>query len=181
MSDFTVRPLQPRDLDGAVELFAKVAAERRWIATEPPVDRDARKRAFRESFLDDPPSGRMFVAVHGDGVIGAAGLRGAGLLDLGMQVDRGWRGRGVGSALLAACIDWARDASAYKITLQVWPHNDAALALYEKFGFEREGYLRKQWRRSTGELWDAILMGLVLEGDEDTAPARRGVAKAGRE
>ena len=180
MSDFTVRPLQPRDLDGAVDLLAKVADERRWIATEPPVDRDARRRAYRESFLEDPPSGRMFVAVNEDEVIGAAGMAGTGLVDLGMSVDPRWRGRGVGSALLEACIEWARDAGAYKIALQVWPHNEAALALYEKFGFEREGYLRKQWRRSSGELWDAILMGLVLEGD-DEAPARRGVARAGRE
>lgn len=172
MLDFTVRPLEPRDLDGAVELLAKVAAERRWIATEPPVDRAARKRAYREDFLEHPASGRMFVAVHGDDMIGAAGVTGTGLIDLGMSVDPQWRGRGVGSALLEACIEWARDAGAYKIALQVWPHNRAALALYEKFGFEREGYLRKQWRRSSGELWDAIVMGLVL--DDDAARVRAG-------
>jgi RimJ/RimL family protein N-acetyltransferase len=47
----------------------------------------------------------------------------------------------------------------------VWPHNTGARALYNTFGFDEEGYLRKQWRRANGELWDSVIMGLVLEGD----------------
>jgi RimJ/RimL family protein N-acetyltransferase len=80
-----------------------------------------------------------------------------------MQVARSHRGRGIGSALLEASIEWARQAGAHKVALEVWPHNEAAIALYEKFGFEREGYLRKHWRRRSGELWDSVVMGLVLE------------------
>jgi RimJ/RimL family protein N-acetyltransferase len=45
----------------------------------------------------------------------------------------------------------------------VWPHNDDALRLYEKFGFEREGVLRGHYRRQDGELWDAIVTGRLLE------------------
>src|SRR4051794_11037446 len=54
-----------------------------------------------------------------------------------------WRGRGVGSALMAAAIDWAQHATAHKVVLQVWPHNEAARALYEKCGFVVEGRLRR--------------------------------------
>jgi RimJ/RimL family protein N-acetyltransferase len=49
------------------------------------------------------------------------------------------------------------------MALQVWPHNAAAIALYERFGFERECYLRRHYRRRSGELWDAIVMGLRLD------------------
>jgi RimJ/RimL family protein N-acetyltransferase len=80
-------------------------------------------------------------------------------------VARAYRGRGIGSALLEASIGWARQAGAHKIALEVWPHNEAAIALYEKFGFEREGYLRKHWRRRSGELWDSVVMGLLLEAE----------------
>jgi RimJ/RimL family protein N-acetyltransferase len=45
----------------------------------------------------------------------------------------------------------------------VWPHNAAAIALYRKVGFQVEGRRRRQYRRRNGELWDAILMGLVLD------------------
>jgi RimJ/RimL family protein N-acetyltransferase len=44
----------------------------------------------------------------------------------------------------------------------VWPHNDRAIALYEKLGFVEEGRLRRHYRRRNGELWDAVVMGLVL-------------------
>ena len=42
--------------------------------------------------------------------------------------------------------------------------NEAALALYERHGFVREGYLHRHYPRRTGEVWDAVVMGLVLEG-----------------
>ena len=72
-------------------------------------------------------------------------------------------GRGIGSALLAEAIDQAGKAGAHKIALQVWPHNSAAIALYERFGFQREGYLTRHYRRRSGELWDAVIMGLRLD------------------
>jgi ribosomal protein S18 acetylase RimI-like enzyme len=79
-----------------------------------------------------------------------------------MAVAREWRGRGIGSALLAAAIDWARTQRLHKLELDVFPHNNAAIELYRKFGFVEEGRRVQHYRRATGELWDAILMGLPL-------------------
>lgn len=93
-----------------------------------------------------------------------------GRADLGMQVAAEYRARGVGTALLRATIEWARAKNAHKVTLQVWPHNEQARRLYEPFGFLEEGRLRRHYRRRTGELWDAIIMGLVLD---DTSPGSR--------
>lgn len=70
--------------------------------------------------------------------------------------------RGVGSALLATAIEWARDRGMHKLSLSVFPHNEAAIALYRKFGFIEEGRRIKHYRRASGELWDAIEMGLML-------------------
>lgn len=80
-----------------------------------------------------------------------------------MMVAADSRRRGVGSALLTAAIEWARGAGAHKVALQAWPHNEAALALYRKFGFEQEGYLHRHYPRRNGELWDAVVMGLLLD------------------
>ena len=63
---------------------------------------------------------------------------------------------------IAAAIDWARERGLHKLSLSVFPHNAAAIALYRKFGFVEEGRLVKQYRRKSGELWDAIEMGLLL-------------------
>ena len=97
--------------------------------------------------------------------VGQLGLELAryGVADLGMRVAAGWRGRGVGTALLTEAVRRARAAGAHKIALQVWPDNAAAIALYERFGFQREGYLRRHYRRRSGELWDAVVMGLPLD------------------
>jgi ribosomal protein S18 acetylase RimI-like enzyme len=85
-----------------------------------------------------------------------------GFGELGMTVARDWRGRGVGSALLASGIEWARERGLHKVSLSVFPHNTAAIALYKKFGFVEEGRRVKQYRRANGELWDAVDMGLLL-------------------
>ena len=74
-----------------------------------------------------------------------------------------WRGRGVGSALLGAAIEWARSEGLHKLSLSVFAHNEAAIALYRKLGFVEEGRLVKHYRRQSGEFWDAIQMGLLLE------------------
>jgi ribosomal protein S18 acetylase RimI-like enzyme len=82
--------------------------------------------------------------------------------EIGMAVAREWRGRGVGSALMVAALDWAREGGLHKLCLSVWPHNAAAIALYRKYGFVEEGRRSKQFRRQSGELWDIVDMGLLL-------------------
>ena len=79
-----------------------------------------------------------------------------------MAVAHDWRGRGVGSALMSAAVDWAHEHRLHKLSLSVFAHNDAAIALYRKFGFVEEGRRVKQYRRQSGELWDTIEMGLLL-------------------
>jgi RimJ/RimL family protein N-acetyltransferase len=157
-----VRPAREPDVDAVIDLMVAVAAERRWIGMEPPVD-TARRRGLLIEGIDDPRSAQLVATADG-AVIGELGMKLApyGVADLGMVVARAWRGRGLGGALLDAGIKWARDAGAHKIALQVWPHNQAAIALYERSGFVREGVLRRHYRRRNGELWDAVVMGLQL-------------------
>jgi ribosomal protein S18 acetylase RimI-like enzyme len=159
----TVRRATAADADAVVAMLAEVAGEGRWIATEVPVDVDQRRRRLVEDI--EREDAIVLVAEAGGQPVGELGLHLAryGVADLGMAVAAGWRGRGIGSALLAEAIDQARTAGAHKIALQVWPHNAAAIALYERFGFQREGYLARHYRRRSGELWDAVVMGLPLD------------------
>jgi RimJ/RimL family protein N-acetyltransferase len=85
-----------------------------------------------------------------------------GFGEFGMLVDRDWRGRGVGSALLQATVEWARGHGLHKLCLEVFAQNSAAIALYRKYGFMEEGRRMKQYRRDSGELWESIVMGLLL-------------------
>jgi len=89
---------------------------------------------------------------------------------LGMLVDAGWRGLGVGDALVGAAIDATRDLGAHKLALQVWPHNDVARRLYLRHGLVEEGLLRRHYPRRNGELWDSVIMGLVLDETSPGSP-----------
>lgn len=159
----TVRPARKGDIDAAVDLDEAVAVEGRWIAREAPVDRIKRRAVFEADLSRDDAN--LFVAEEDGSIVGLLGieLTSYGVADFGMMVAADRRGRGIGGALLTAAIDWARDAGAHKVALQVWPHNDAAIGLYRKFGFDEEGRLRRHYRRRSGELWDAIVMGLLLD------------------
>jgi len=165
----TIRSAEESDLESMLDAYEAVAAEGRFIGGETPVDRTGRRARWLGSLHDD--SAASFVAEAEGAIVGVAGVTGAGPSELGMLVVSGWRGRGVGNALLCACIAWARQAGSHKLTLQVWPHNTAAINLYLKHGFTREGYLHRHWRRRNGELWDAVIMGLPL--DEGVADAPR--------
>jgi RimJ/RimL family protein N-acetyltransferase len=158
VAQFTVRPAAVGDARAMAELFAAVAQERTGIATEPPVDVDERTAQFAASIASS------IVAVADDQIIGMIHVEVSrhGFGEFGMLVDREWRGYGVGSALLQAAIDWARDQALHKLCLEVFAHNTAAIALYRKCGFVEEGHRVKHYRRSSGELWDSIIMGLPL-------------------
>ena len=156
-----VRPARADEARLLAEQLAEVAEERDGIATEPPVDVDERARTFAAHI-----SGTLVALVDGE-IVGSLhvepGRFGTG--ELGMAVLRPFRGRGVGSALLAAAIDKARADGLHKLSLEVFPHNAGAIALYRKFGFVEEGRRAKQIRRQSGELWDTLVMGLLLTAD----------------
>jgi RimJ/RimL family protein N-acetyltransferase len=161
---FRVRAAQPDDVDGVLTLFAAVAEERRHILTEPPIDRRRRAKQFRETIRSD--DAQVFVAEADGEVVGeltAFGRTSTGPATIGMAVAAAWRGQGVGTALMDACVAWGRETGVHKLSLEVFPWNEAAIALYRKFGFVEEGRLRKHYRRQSGELWDVLVMGLVLE------------------
>ncbi|WP_282373566.1 GNAT family N-acetyltransferase, partial [Pseudomonas sp. PS02290] len=67
-------------------------------------------------------------------------------------------GKGVGSRLMAAVLEVADNwMNLHRVELTVFADNEAALALYRKFGFETEGRLRDYAIRD-GVLVDAISM-----------------------
>jgi ribosomal protein S18 acetylase RimI-like enzyme len=104
------------------------------------------------------------VAVADSQVIGMLHVEASrhGFGEIGMLVERDRRGRGVGSALLDAAIGLAREQGLHKLSLEVFAHNTAAIALYRKHGFAEEGRRTRHYRRASGELWDSIIMGLEL-------------------
>ena len=80
---------------------------------------------------------------------------------LGMGVRDGHRGEGLGTKLLTAALSIAKAFGLEKVELEVYATNPAAIALYERAGFEREGFI-KNYRKLEGRYFDCIRMAKSL-------------------
>jgi ribosomal-protein-alanine N-acetyltransferase len=80
---------------------------------------------------------------------------------LNVAVDPGYRGQGLGGALLREVLREAREGCAIAVTLEVRRSNAAARRLYESFCFEEVGVRPNYYGR--GE--DALILRLALDDD----------------
>ena len=163
-----IRPARPEDAAQLVELGSAVGAEDgAWLLTTDGWRSVADERRYLRA-LKRYPHAAVFVAEAAEGIIGRLSIArdphpaSHHVADLGLMVAAGRRRQGVGTALMAEATAWARGAGVRKLELHVFPHNDAAIALYEKLGFRREGYRTNHYRRGDGYV-DAILMALDLD------------------
>ena len=165
-----IRPATAEDVEAMLDALEPVVAEGRWLGMEPPFNRDDRRERFLAS-LESERSVQLLAVVNG-AVVGQVGVDLApyGVAQLGMFVTADRRRQGVGSALVHAAVGTARLMGAHKVSLQVWPHNQGARRLYRRHGFAEEGRLRRHYRRRSGPLWDAVVMGLVLDEQSEGSP-----------
>ena len=160
---FHVRKAEPGDAAELVELALAVGSEPEgWLVTNGTwrsvSDERRYVRAIRRS-----KAAAVLVAEAPEGIVGRLSLSrdphpaSRHVADLGLMVAADWRRRGVGRALMLGAEEWARGAGVRKLELHVLPNNEAAIALYESLGYEREGVRRNHYRRGA-DLVDTVLM-----------------------
>lgn len=174
-----VRSAQPADSERILIAAREVFATTQHVLTQPDEFNLtlSDELAFVESMLAAPDSVFLVAldATNPDGeVVGISSLKRSlpkrkmrHTLDLGMSVISSWRGRGVGTALMASCVQWARARPEIEIvTLAVYQDNAAGLALYRRFGFVPYGHLPRGLKHDDGSTWDQVLMYLDVRGPE---------------
>ena len=138
----TVRRAEPSDHEGVWRNFTDESAYSGTLQMPFPS-----QETWRERLSKVEDGNTMLVACEGDLIVGNAGLHGfpryprrAHAAGIGMSVPREWQGKGVGTALMAAIVELADNWLGYaRLELTVFTDNEAALALYRKFGFDIEG------------------------------------------
>jgi putative acetyltransferase len=120
---------------------------------------------WRQRLVEPPDGTYNLVAVVGDRVVGMLGVhtfpnkprrRHAGTIGMGVHDE--WQGKGVGAGLMRAGLDLADNwLNLRRLELEVYTDNEAAIRLYEQFGFEREGTLRQHAFRD-GRFVDSYVM-----------------------
>lgn len=111
----------------------------------------------------------MYLAKKGNEIVGTAGFNGMQRErmkhrgELSVCVKRAEWGKGIGSMLIEAVIDFAKNtAHAEIISLEVRSDNIRAIKLYEKYGFEKIGDFRGFFKIN-GAYVDFDLMNLYME------------------
>jgi putative acetyltransferase len=158
-SDIVVRAAEPSDVPGITEVMNQPRAY--WGTLQWPYHSVAlREKRFAEADRNYV----QLVALIDDKVVGNIGLhreiahRRSHAAGIGMAVHDAYAGRGVGSALMAAVVELAeRWWNIKRLELSVYADNARAIALYERFGFVREGLFKAYaWR--DGEYVDSLAM-----------------------
>ncbi|MGE7118847.1 N-acetyltransferase family protein [Peribacillus sp. NPDC046944] len=84
-------------------------------------------------------------------------------VEFGVCVVKNFWGYSMGTNLLKETIRWTDTIGIKKITLRVLETNKKAIMLYEKYGFEEEGVLRKDKLLSDGNYYNTVIMGRFNE------------------
>ena len=155
--DILIRAMEPDDLPDLTEAWNQPRAHAGTLQL-PYTSLETRRRRY-----DSNPNALRLVAVIDGKTIGLIFLtreenRRSHAGSIGMAVHDAYAGRGAGTALMAAVVDLADNwLNLKRLELNVYTDNARAIALYERFGFEREGRMRAYaWRN--GEYVDSLAM-----------------------
>jgi len=160
-----VRRAVPEDAAALAELFAAVVDEGGFVLTEPPLDIPI----WAERVAHSIASGEATILACEDAggtLIGHLGIHPVaepGVAEVGINIAAHARGLGAGRALMEAAAGTARALGLHKLTLEVFPENLVAVALYAAGGWEVEGRFAAHHRRADGALRDVLVMALALE------------------
>jgi RimJ/RimL family protein N-acetyltransferase len=162
---FRVVPLAEEHIGSFRAALDRVARERRYLLfLEAPPPEEVSKFLRNNIRKGCPP----YVALVEDKVVGWCDVL---PIDrptrahngvLGIAVVPEFRGRGIGTALLRQALEGARAFGFTRIELGYREGNSRVAVLYERFGFVREGVLRKAVRLD-GAYEDIICMALLLD------------------
>ena len=160
----SVRRAEPDDAQPLVALARAVGAEPEgWLITRNSWRSVGDERRYLKALRRHAGAAVYVAETEGGEVVGRLSVArdvhpaSRHVADLGLMVAAGHRRRGIGKALLDQAVRWAQETGVTKLELHVFPHNEPAIALYDRFGFVREGFRHGHYRRGD-EILDAILM-----------------------
>ncbi len=158
-----IRQIQLADAEGFHQCLDSVARERKYLAQVEALPLARVKEFVAQSVEQDAA---QFVAVAGERVVGwcdvfphwAYALQHVGTL--GMGVHAGFRGQGLGRALMLKTLEHALKKGIYRVTLEAREDNTRAIRLYESVGFKHEGRALGAMRFD-GDFYSAVTMALL--------------------
>ena len=164
METIEIRPAREDDATAICAIYNQGIEER--VAT---LETELRTPAERRQWMTIRGARHpVVVAEHAGSVLGWASLNSFNprraydhVADLSVYVERGWRGKRVGRALIDHLVAVARDLAYHKLVLAAFPTNVQGMALYERVGFRTVGIYHEQGMLD-GKWVDVIVMEKLL-------------------
>ena len=164
MNEYTVRLATPDDAGAICEIYNQGIEDR--VAT---LETELRTPDERRHWLvQRSPRHPVIVAEAGPRIAGWGSLNAFNpreayryVADFSVYVERAFRGKGAGSALLGRLVELGREHGFHKLVLSAFPSNTAGMALYSKFGFRTVGVYKEQGVLD-GQWVDTIIMEKLL-------------------
>jgi len=162
---FVIRPSRDGDAPELAALIDAVAGEGEFIVALPGEPETLEQSARLISIALE---GGLSLSLEVDGIVAGnvlvhrrAGKHYSHVGEMAIVVSNERRRAGFGRMLMEMAIAWARAVGLAKLSLQVFPDNAPAIALYRSLGFADEGLAKREVRMPGGDR-DLLLMGLVL-------------------
>jgi RimJ/RimL family protein N-acetyltransferase len=97
--------------------------------------------------------------IRGDISLGESGFPATShRVQLGMGIERAYRGQGHGKRMIQTVIDWSREQKFTWLDLRVFAHNNSARKLYTKMGFSEVGTMIDLFRIDDQSIDDVMMV-----------------------
>lgn len=169
-----VRMPEARDAQGLLDYMKDVDCETKFLAREPgelsfTVEQE---EAFIINVIGDANQ-QMLVALIDGQIVGNCSVgrvmnkrRYLHRAALGICVRQAFWGMGIGKILMQESIKWCKNKGIEQLELEVVTHNERALKMYQKLGFEIQGTKKHALKYSDGTYADEYFMILFMD-DKD--------------
>lgn len=163
--EIKIRPVTKNDAAQLIEHTKMVLNESTFLLTSP--EEFNTTVEDEEKWIEDHSKpGSLIVLAESDGkIVGNLNFqtskrkRLSHLGYFGISIQEAYCGQGIGSKLMEYLIEWAQKESGLeKVCLEVFSHNERAIHLYKKFGFQEEGRKVKFVKFSETHYEDEIIM-----------------------
>lgn len=173
--DFEIRTASDEDAESLLRYASRLLGEQLpeiYRRSAPPTLAD--EHAFIASRIG-PANSTLLLAIADSTVVGVLDFEGGAVPQVahagvfGVSVDQDSRGRGIGSALIAALLDWAPGHGVTRVEVQAFANNPRAVDLYHRLGFRDEG-VREAAVMVDDSPVDVILMARLLVAEQARQP-----------
>jgi RimJ/RimL family protein N-acetyltransferase len=188
-----LRSAEPGDAQAVIDLREDLVVSNAFQVSSPQ-DKWTQEMALEKIANATRLPGHLWVVASpgkepGSGVVGAISFRNGDRVKVehhgtfGIGNLASWRGRGVGTVLIEALLDWAAEHNTIeKVCLGCFATNTKARKLYRRLGFRTEMRQKRFFKLAPGEYVDDIGMcmyvkpGVAPEGFNTWSPSRPSAA-----